>query len=384
MDISRVIDRHYLIQRPLKQGQVSIVYQGFDQKLQRVVALRAIPEDRAPLYRDAARRVAQFSHPNIVMLYDLVEATPETRTLYLVEEYIKGQDFAALAQMNLTPYEVMDFGRQICLALIYAFAPRRGLVHGDLTPASIMRDQRGVARVSNFALPADTRYFTAWSILGGDGVAFEGKSDTERHADDTRAVGLLLYQLLTGHLEPPADGQLRFPPHIPHDVCETAARAILRQHPQRIKDAAALYDALNTLAETLEPPEAAPDLALAPVPEPAYPAQMSYPPAMPAGIGLPPAALPGSQQQGGRSLSAYASPNPRVESATALEQNAAPTVAEPALQTVPPLVQYRQYSEAEPVPSSRGSSLWLFLLLGLVIFALFFVVGYFAGVFIVR
>ncbi len=379
VDIGRVIDRHYLIQRPLRQGQISTVYQGFDQKLQRVVALKAVPASQAHFYRDAARHTAQFSHPNIVMLYDLVDDVPETETLYLVQEYIEGQDFAALALMQLTPYEAVDIGRQICLALVYASAPQRRVIHGDLTPAAILRDQRGVTRVNNFALAADSRYFSAWSILGGDGIPLIGNSEEERRADDTRAVGLLLYQLLTGRLEPPSDGQLRFPPHIPHDVCETVARAILRQHPQRIKDAAILNDALNMLADMLEPPVAAP------ANEPAYQAQPSYSPAASAAVGPPPVALPSNQPQGVRGLSAYASAHPHLEAETALEQNAAPTVADPALHAAPSLQsQYTQYPEAEPTPSSHRSSLWLFLVLGLIIFALFFIIGYFAGVFLVR
>ena len=229
MEIGRVIDRHYLVQRLVKQGQVSTVYQGFDQKLQRVIVLKAVPIGYAQSYRDAAHMTAQFSHPNIITLYDLIVA-PET--LYLVQEYIDGQDFAAMAQMQLTPYEVVDIGRQICLALLYAGADTRRICHGDLTPAAILLDQYGIVRVNNFALPGDQRYFTAWSILGGDGVPLlkpgqpPGDSE-ERRADDTRAVGLLLYQLLTRRLEPPPDGQLRFPSSVPSDVCEVVARAIL-------------------------------------------------------------------------------------------------------------------------------------------------------------
>lgn len=375
MDIGRVIDRHYLVQRPLRQGQISTVYQGFDQKLQRVVALKAVPASHAHFYRDAAMRTAQFSHPNIVMLYDLVDDSLATETLYLVQEYIEGQDFSALTQMQLTPYEVMDIGRQICLALVYAAAQQHRVIHGDLTPAAILRDQRGVVRVNNFALPADARYFAAWSTLGGDGIPFAGSSEEERHADDARAAGLLLYQLVTGRLEPPAEGLLRFPPHIPQDVCETIARAILRKHPQRIKDAGALYEILNKLADMLEPPQTAPSS------EPVH----QEPPVAPVGVGLPPAVLSSSQPQGARSLSTYAAPNPRVETAAALEPNAAPTVADPALHsTFPAQAQYARYADSEPAPSSRSSSLWLFLLLGLVIFALFFIIGYFAGVFIVR
>ncbi|MGB8348699.1 MAG: protein kinase [Ktedonobacteraceae bacterium] len=380
MEIGRVIDRHYLVQRLVKQGQVSTVYQGFDQKLQRVIALKAVPISYAQSYRGAAHITAQFSHPNIVTLYDLIP-TPET--LYLVQEYIDGQDFVTLAQMQLAPYEVVDIGRQICLALLYAGADTRRICHGDLTPAAILLDQYGIVRVNNFALPGDLRYFTAWSILGGDGVPLlksghPPDDSEERRADDTRAVGLLLYQLLTRRLEPPSDGQLRFPSSVPSAVCDVVARAILRQHPQHIRDAATLHDDLNALVELLEPPAAI---------EPAYSGALAYQQApvpaqiSPAGaIASNPLVLPGSQPQSGRGLSTYASaaPNPRFEA----EPNAALTVADSALMVAPAptYAQSSAYSEVETPSSSSGSSLWLLLILGLVIFALFFIAGYFLGI----
>lgn len=382
MEIGRVIDRHYLVQRLVKQGQVSTVYQGFDQKLQRAIALKAVPISYAQAYRDAAHLTAQFSHPNIITLYDLI---PGPETLYLVQEYIDGQDFATLTQMQLTPYEVVDIGRQICLALLYAGDEARRICHGDLTPAAIMLDQYGIVRVNNFALPGDLRYFTTWSILGGDGAPLlkselpPGVASAERCADDTRAVGLLLYQLLTSRLEPPPDGQLRFPSSVPSDVCEVVARAILRQHPQNIQDAGILHDDLSALADLLEPP------AAAPVGDPVYPgvAYQRVPvpaQASPSGAAAStPLVLPGSHPQSRRGLSTYANaaPNPGFEA----EPNAALTVADPALMVAPaPVYAPPAYSETEKPSAASGASLWLLLILGLVIFALFFIVGYFAGI----
>jgi serine/threonine protein kinase len=387
VEVGHVIDRHYLVQRLAKQGQVSTVYQGFDQKLQRVIAVKAVPNSYAPMYRDAARLTAQFSHPNIITLYDLI---PGAEMLYLVQEYIDGQDFAALAQMQLTPYEVVDIGRQICLALLYAGADSRRVCHGDLTPAAILLDQYGVVRVNNFALPTDARYFTAWSILGGNGVPLlrsgqpPGIASEERSANDVRAVGLLLYQLLTSRLEPPSSGQLRFPSSVPGDVCEVVARAILRQHPQNIRDAATLHDDLSALADLLEPP------AAVPTGDAAYPATLYQQPPVPVqvspsiAVASNPLILPGIQPQSGRGLSTYAgaAPDPRFEA----EPNAALTVADPALM-IAPAPAYPQspaYQEVQAPTSAGKSSLWLLLILGLVIFALFFIVGYFAGIIFVH
>jgi len=201
VEIGRVISRRYLLQRLIKRGQFCTVYQGVDQALQRTVAVKAVPAAYIPAYRAAVKMTSDFSHPNIVGLYDLV---PEPETLYLVEEYVEGSDFTTLLQTQLTPYEVADIGRQICLALLYAGSPSHKVSHGDLTPTGVMRDMNGLVRINNFALPSDRHYFQIWSTVGSEGASLSdpdlpwGQWSEGRQADDTRAIALILYQLLAG------------------------------------------------------------------------------------------------------------------------------------------------------------------------------------------
>ncbi len=117
METGLVIGGHYLLQRLIKQGQFCTVYWGIDQLFQRNVAVKSVPAAQIPEYRAAVRMTAQFSYPNIVDLYDLV-AKPDR--LYLIQEYVEGDDFAALMQMQPQAHEVADIGRQICLGLLYA------------------------------------------------------------------------------------------------------------------------------------------------------------------------------------------------------------------------------------------------------------------------
>src|SRR5205809_4415237 len=97
-----VIGGHYLLQRLIKQGQYSTVYQGVDQLFQRMVAVKSVPAAHIQTYRVAVRLTSQFSHPNIVGLYDL---TIKPDRLYLIQEYIEGEDFASLLQAPLQPYD---------------------------------------------------------------------------------------------------------------------------------------------------------------------------------------------------------------------------------------------------------------------------------------
>ncbi len=263
VETGRVIQRRYQLQRLVKQGQICAVYQGFDQVLQRPVAVKVAAAEQTATYRAALRLTSQFAHPNIIGVYDLII---EPDAFYLVQEYVDGDDFSALLQMQLTPYQVADFGVQVCRALMYAGTPSRKVCHGDLTPAAVIRDRSGLVRLNNFALPSDTNYFATWNVVGNDGRSLAdaqlpwGQLTEERRADDARAVGLLLYQTLTARtpgataVEPPADGRLRFQRNIPPELCNIVARAIVRQHPQYITTADALYAELKLLAETLEPP----------------------------------------------------------------------------------------------------------------------------------
>ena len=388
METGRVINHRYLLQRLLKQGQACIIYQGMDQVLQRVVAVKAVPTAYIADYRAAIKLTAHFSHPNIVGIYDLV-AEPET--LHIVQEYVQGANFSTLLQAQLSPYEIADFGVQICQALMYADNSSHRVCHGDLVPASIMRDSHGFVRVNNFALPGYLPYFQSWSIMGGNDTALSdtelpwGQQSEGRRDDDTRAVGLLLYQLLSGHppgatvVEPPPDGRLRFQRNIPAELCETVARAVVRQHPQHISTPEALYIDLKAISEALAP--AIP----APVAMPAHsdnqqheePLVMSPSPAL-AGGKLA-STLPARETDQPR----LNFPPYRVEHGPQLPLEevapAAPTVADVPLK----LAAARQ--AAYPMPAVGGknrSPALTILLIGLIVFALLFIAGYFAGQFL--
>ena len=389
-ETGRLIYRRYLLQRLLKQGQVCAVYQGFDQVLQRAVVVKIASAEHMAAYRAAMRATASFSHPNITGIYDLIV---EPERLYIVEEYVEGDDFSTLLQMSLSPYQIVDLGMQVCQALLYASSTTRKICHGDLTPAAIMRDRRGTVRVNNFALPSDLYYFTGWSAVGGDGVVVSdrelpwGQLSDGRRDDDVRAVGILLYQLLSGHtvgtatVEPPADGRLRFSRNIPAELCEVVARTVARVHPQHISGADALLAELRPLAEALEPPP-----VIAPVPPAAvnpYQTETMLPPSQLSpslsspGTGKLATALP-ARETGQSGLAAFRSETPAQ--ASALEQ-ASPiplsAYAEPALVAESPVKLATAYPQSSSGAEPRRVNVPLMLLVGLVLFALFFVIGFF-------
>jgi len=389
VETGRVINRRYLIQRLIKHGQVCAIYQGTDQVLQRTVAIKVVPSSDIATYRAAIKLTAHFSHPNIVGLYDLVV---EPETLYIIQELIKGVPFPTLLQHQLSPIDILDIGMQISQALIYADSASASVCHGDLTPSAIMRDPQGLVRVNNFALPGDFLYFQNWSRMGGDDIVSSdpelpyGQQSESRRSDDVRATGLLLYQLLAGRapgasvVEPPSDGRLRFQRNVPPELCETVARAVVRQHPQRISSHEVLYTELKTLSEKLS--QQAP--VIMPIPgtvyqSPAEPMVISQ--TVSPGTGKLASALPmRDTEQPGLSLPPYRTD---YSAQLPLEQvtPASPTVADVSLK----LAAARQaaYHEPEPQQQSR-QSLFPILVIGLLVFVLLFFIGYFAGHFLIH
>ncbi|HLZ81055.1 MAG TPA: protein kinase [Ktedonobacteraceae bacterium] len=405
MELGRVIGGHYLLQRLIKQGQYATVYMGIDQAFQRIVAVKAVAAAQVQVYRAAVRRTAQFTFPNMVGLYDLVV---EQDRLYLIQEYIDGEDFAALLQSSPQPHEVADYGHQICLTLMYAASSSRRTCHGDLTPSAIMRDRRGLIRVNNFALPGDENYFSDWSVVGGGedkGNPFSdsnlplGVESQGRRADDTRAVGLLLYQLLAGRaqssgtVEPPADGRLRFRSNIPPELCDVVARTVIRNHPQYIDSVEVLNDELKILREALEPAD---PVVTSPEFQAAQPVQSAMvPPVAQPEVSKPRQFAPTATGKYSNPIStsypvlghsAYQQAKSEKPVATVMEtaDSSAPTIADPAIMSAiaRPINPVKPYPHTEATPQMRRSSIILLLLLGLLIFVICFAIGVYGGTFL--
>src|SRR5579862_2579360 len=146
VETGQLIQERYQLQQSLRQGRFCQVLQAFDQRLQRPIAVKAIPAEHAAAYRAALRLTSQFSHPNIIGVYDIII---EPGVLYIVEEFVEGDDFPALLQKQHSPFEIADLGKQICQGLLYASTSANKVIHGDLTPSAIIRDRNGLVRVTN-------------------------------------------------------------------------------------------------------------------------------------------------------------------------------------------------------------------------------------------
>jgi hypothetical protein len=243
-----------------------------------------------------------------------------------------------------------------------------------------MRDHNGFVRVNNFALPSDVSYFQHWSVMGGAGPVVAdtelpwGTLSEERQAQDTRAVGLLLYQLLasrtpgTSIVEPRPDGRLNFQRNVPPEVCEAVARAVARQHPNAISTPEALFVELRSLADLLEPALPAASITTGQE-EPVGARQFS------AAGGKLATALP--VREGSHPVTE--APLFRPAQAPRLPaSDGGPSSLTVADQQLHLSSQQRSYPE-QPVQPQGRSTLLLILLICLIVFVVLFIVGFLAG-----
>jgi serine/threonine protein kinase len=134
----------YVVIAPLGAGGMGEVYKARDTRLDRLVAIKILPEELAtsPEFRDRfqreARAISQLSHPNICTLHDV---GTQAGTAYLVMELLEGETLAdRLARgtgkaLGLSVNEAIAIALQIVDAL--AAAHQKGIVHRDLKPGSI-------------------------------------------------------------------------------------------------------------------------------------------------------------------------------------------------------------------------------------------------------
>jgi serine/threonine protein kinase len=130
----------YEILSAVGAGGMGQVYKARDTRLDRIVAIKILPQTLAtdPQFRDRfdreARVIAQLDHPNICALYDLGQ---HDGTAYLVLQFLEGETLAARLQLGPLPVpHAIQYGIQVADAL--AKAHRAGIVHRDLKPGNIM------------------------------------------------------------------------------------------------------------------------------------------------------------------------------------------------------------------------------------------------------
>jgi serine/threonine protein kinase len=210
------IDRYQILEK-LGEGGMATVYKARDTRLERDVALKLIRRSAFPpemleqilkRFEREAKSLARLSHPNIVTVHDYGE---HDGAPYLVLELCPGGDLRQ--RLHGKP---MDWREAIQLILPVAHALRAahlaGVIHRDVKPSNIMFTKDGEPKLSDFGIAKILESNEAATLTGtGVGVGTPGYMAPEQWTGETSpqsdqyGLGVVLYELLTGHKPYEAD-----------------------------------------------------------------------------------------------------------------------------------------------------------------------------------
>ncbi|MEX0621224.1 MAG: protein kinase [Solirubrobacterales bacterium] len=214
MTSSTVLGGRYELIDKLGSGGMSNVYRSKDRILERTVAVKVLAEhlsddDRfVARFRREALAVAKLIHPNIVQVYD---TGVDSGRHFIVMECVEGRSGAQILKSEgvLDPEIAVEIGVQACAGLEYAH--RHGIVHRDVKPGNLMvvggpvgggpmtckLTDFGIARAAE-----QTRITQVGSVVGTAAYLApeQVRGDEATPATDVYALGVVIYQFLTGRL----------------------------------------------------------------------------------------------------------------------------------------------------------------------------------------
>jgi serine/threonine protein kinase len=276
---------HYEIQSRLGAGGMGEVFLARDTRLDRLVALKVLPEafaadeQRLRRFLQEAKVTSALKHPNIGHLYEIGEAGG---IYYLAIEYVEGPTLRALiGNKPLATDQLIYLAIQVADALEEAH--EAGVLHRDIKPENLMLDKRGRLKVLDFGLArmeakaatqsigeTRTQALTDPGVVMGTPLYMSPEQALGQSMDtrsDLFSLGVVMYQMATSALpfqgktspeitdailHQPVTAPVRINPRIPAELEPIVLRLLEREPALRYQTASDLVADLRRLKRDSE------------------------------------------------------------------------------------------------------------------------------------
>lgn len=250
------------ILRQLAMGGLSAVYLAqLNQKDLVVLKEAVIPEDAVDNVRKKAQEMFEreaalllkLDNPGIVKVLDYFV---DTDRHYLMLEHVNGQDTRQLVKQNGPPREsiVVDWALQIVTALKYLHEQERPIIHRDLTPDNIVKEDDGTIKIIDFGAANEFIGTATGTMVGKQAYIapeqLRGKTVTQ---SDLYSLGCTIYFYLTGK-EPEAlstSDPRELNPEVSKDLAELVIQLTQMEASDRYQSAAQLVPVLKMISASL-------------------------------------------------------------------------------------------------------------------------------------
>ena len=276
--IGKTLDGLYTVRELIGTGGMANVYKavvgpGGPVPEGTVVAVKVLRQelmhdpDLVRRFKNESKAISLLNHPNIVKVYDV---SVSEKLQYIVMEYVDGmtlREYLNERGGRLTSRETVHFISQILKALDHAH--RNGVVHRDIKPQNIMLLDNGQLRMMDFGIARISRAEN--QLTGGKAMGSvhyispeQAKGDETDFTSDIYSVGVMMYEMLSGHLPFDADDVVEvaikqisdkpqslqeLAPNVPHGLVEITERAMAKRPDNRYASAAEMLSALNAYVE---------------------------------------------------------------------------------------------------------------------------------------
>ncbi len=266
------IDR-YEIKGEIGRGGMATVFEAYDPRFERNVAVKVLPREfmhdlefRARFAREA-KVIAGLEHPAIVPVYDFGEDNGQP---YLVMRIMRGGSLLDRLQQGSIPIdETAEILKRLGSALDRAH--KQGIIHRDLKPSNVLFDEYGDAYLADFGIVRVTTSSDALtasgSLMGTPTYMSPEQVYGDKELDgrsDIYALGVILFQMLTGtvpyeadtparmmmkHIMDPIPEIKRVRPDLPDDFEEVIHKAMAKERNERYPSAKDLSSALTAITQ---------------------------------------------------------------------------------------------------------------------------------------